>query len=222
MAQVTSNLSAPSPEIGDGSMSTINRRFFFDSVRLTLFDGSLRQKQVDGMTVFLDYWEEKFAPQDDRWLGYMLGTAHHEVGRTMQPINEFGGNAYFFKMYDKDGQRPDVARRLGNTQPGDGVKFHGRGYVQLTGRSNYEKMGNRVDADLVTHPELVLDTKIATKIIFEGMIEGTFTSKKLSDYFNSTTEDWRNARRIVNGLDRADLIASYAKKYYASISYTVA
>jgi putative chitinase len=203
-------------------MSTINRRFFFDSVRLTLFDGSLRQTQVDGMTVFLDYWEQAFARLDDRWLGYMLGTAHHEVGRTMQPINEIGGNAYFFRMYDKDGQRPDVARRLGNTQAGDGVKFHGRGYVQLTGRRNYQDMKNRTGADLVAHPELALDTKIATKIIFEGMMKGTFTGKKLSDYFNARTEDWRNARRIVNGTDRADLVASYAKKYYAAISYTIA
>ena len=203
-------------------MSPINRRFLFDSVRLTLFDGSLRQKQVDGITEFLDYWEKNFAAKDDRWLGYMLGTAHHEVGRTMQPINEFGGNRYFFKMYDKEGQRPEVARDLGNTERGDGVRFHGRGYVQLTGRANYKKMGGRVHEDLENKPELALDTKIATKIIFEGMMEGTFTGKKLSNYFNSTTEDWRNARKIVNRLDRADLIAGYAKKYYAAISYTIA
>lgn len=83
-------------------------------------------------------------------------------------------------------------------------------------------MGDRINTDLVANPELALDTKIATKIIFAGMIEGAFTNKKLSDYFNPRTEDWRNARRIVNGLDSADLIASYAKKYYASISHTVA
>lgn len=201
-------------------MSKINREFFFDTVRLTLFDGSLRQKQVDGLNVFLDAWENGFAQSDDRWLAYILGTAHHEVDRTMQPIEERGGQTYFFKMYDKDGQRPDVAARLGNTQDGDGVKYHGRGYVQLTGRSNYQDMKNRLGVNLVNNPELALDTKIATRIIFEGMLKGTFTGKKLSNYFNKTTEDWRNARRIVNGVDKADLIAGYAKKYYAAISYT--
>ena len=90
-------------------MSKINREFFYDTARITLFSGSLRQKQVDGLNVFLDYWESKFALKDDRWLAYILGTAHHEVDRKMQPIKEYGSDTYFFKMYDKDGQRPDVA-----------------------------------------------------------------------------------------------------------------
>lgn len=201
-------------------MSKINRKFFYDTARLTLFSGSLKQKQVDGLTVFLDYWENNFANQDDRWLAYILGTAHHEVDRRMQPINEYGGKKYFFEMYDKHGARPNVAKRLGNTIAGDGVKFHGRGYVQLTGRRNYQDMTNRLGDDLVGNPELALDTKVATKIIFEGMIKGTFTSKKLSYYFNATKEDWRHARRAVNGLDKSNLIAEYAKKYYGAISYT--
>ena len=50
-------------------------------------------------------------------------------------------------MYDKDGERPKVAKDLGNTQKGDGVRFPGRGYVQLTGRSNYGKAGKLVGSD---------------------------------------------------------------------------
>ena len=61
---------------------------------------------------------------------YVLATTNLETGYTMRPINEFGGNAYFKKMYDIKGDRPSKARELGNLSPGDGIKYHGRGYVQ--------------------------------------------------------------------------------------------
>ena len=66
----------------------INRKFFFDQVHIRLFDGGLKQSQVDGLTAILDRWEGKMPGEDDRWLAYMLGTAHHETGRTMQPVRE--------------------------------------------------------------------------------------------------------------------------------------
>lgn len=204
-------------------MSSINRKFFFDTVRLTLFGGSLRKRQVEGLTIFLDYWEENHAAKDDRWLAYVLATAHHEVDRTFKPIKEYGSDKYFFEMYDKDGFRPKVAKSLGNYASGDGVKFHGRGFVQLTGRANYAYWQEYLAVDLTSHrskADQVLETKVAMEIIFEGMIRGTFTGKKLGDYFVNVKQDWRNARRIVNRLDKADLIASYAISYYRAISYT--
>jgi hypothetical protein len=56
--------------------------------------------------------------------------------------------------------------------------------------------------------------------MFIGMKQGTFTGKKFTDYFNKSKEDWVNARKIINALDKAQLVASYAKKYYGAISYT--
>ena len=203
-------------------VSKVNRKFFYDTVRITLFEGSLKKKQVEGLNVFLNYWEDNFASLDDRWLAYMLGTAHHEVDRKMQPIKEYGGKSYFMKNYDKSGLRPDKAKELGNTIVGDGATFHGRGYVQLTGRRNYQDMKNRLGVDLVNQPDLALNTKIATRIIFEGMMEGSFTGKKLSDYLNLSKQQWKNARKTVNGLNKASLIAGYAILYYRAISYTVA
>ena len=198
----------------------INRLFFYDRVRLRLFDGRLKQKQVDGLEAFLNHWEDRHGRKDDRWFAYILGTAHHEVDRKMQPIKEYGSAAYFKRRYDIQGENPRLARELGNTMPGDGALFHGRGFVQITGRANYETMSKRLKVDLVSDPDLALDTEIAVRIIFLGMMEGLFTGKALRHYFSSETENWRAARRIVNRLDRADLIASYAQNYYAAISYT--
>ncbi len=101
----------------------------------------------------------------------------------MQPIKEYGGARYFFRVYDKDGERPHVARRLGNIASGDGALFHGRGFVQLTGRVNYADWQNRLGVDLTSGPaaaDQVLDLDVATQILFEGMILGTFTGKKNS------------------------------------------
>ncbi len=204
-------------------MSGINRKFFFDTVRLSLFGGSLKQKQVEGLTGLLDYWEAHHAAKDDRWLAYALATVHHEVDRRMQPIKEYGSKRYFFRMYDIRGDRPHVARDLGNLAEGDGALFHGRGFVQLTGRANYAYWQQRMNRDLTSSYERanrVLELETATIILFEGMIDGTFTGRKFADYFEGVRQDWEGARAIINGRDKKRLIATYAKSYYAAISYT--
>lgn len=193
-------------------MSKINRKFFFDRVRLNLFGGSLKQPQVDGLTAIIDHWEAGYSKQDDRWLAYMLATVHHETDKKFQGIEEYGPASYF-KKYDG---RAD----LGNDQPGDGLRFKGRGFVQITGRANYAKFSLIIGKDLVSNPALTLDVENCILILFYGMTKGTFTGKKLADYFNATKDDWVNARRIINRLDKANLIAGYAKEYYAAISYT--
>lgn len=194
-------------------MSKINRKFFFNQVRNTLFSKSLTQKQVDGMTAILDEWESKPASyKDDRWLAYMFATVYHETDKKFQGIEEYGPDSYFKKY--------DGRKDLGNTQPGDGLRFKGRGFVQITGRLNYAKFSKILGVDMVTNPALALDLDNCVKIMFYGMINGTFTGKKLSNYFSATVEDWVNARRIINRLDKANLIADEGKKFYAAISYT--
>ena len=131
----------------------------------------------------------------------------------MQPIHEFGSDERFERLYEN-------RRSLGNDQPGDGVRFHGRGFVQLTGRRNYTDWGNRLGADLVGNPDLVLDLAVATRILVEGSVLGTFTGAKLANYFNETGNDWKNARRIINGNDRDEDIAVLALQFYSAISHT--
>jgi putative chitinase len=193
----------------------MNRSQFFASVRTSLFGGSLSQSQVSGMEAILD--EAGLAVIDPRWLAYMLATAFHETACTMQPIHERGGADYFFRMYDPKGQRPKVAADLGNTQSGDGVRFAGRGLVQLTGRRNYTTFGKLTGVDLVADPDAAMRDDVAVKIMFEGMARGLFTGKKLADYFTATTSDWVSARRIINSLDRANDVAGYAKRFYAAL-----
>lgn len=205
--------------------SRINRRFFFARVRAALFGGSLTRTQTDGMTFILDVWEQHHAEKDDRWLAYALATAYHEVDKTMRPIHEYGGRDYFMRMYDRTGGRPAKARELGNSEVGDGALFHGRGFVQLTGRRNYAAMGRAFGVDLTSSEaaaDRVLDRSLAARILFKGMEEGTFTGRKFADYFNPTTENWVNARRIINGLDKAQVISGYGREFYSAVSYTTA
>ena len=195
----------------------INRTNFFNSVRGTLFNNRLSQGQVDGISAILDVWETRHSGADIRHLAYMLATVYHETAFTMQPISEYGSNDYFFKMYDPKGDRPKVAQTLGNTEPGDGVKYHGRGYVQLTGRRNYQLMSGPTNTDLVTYPERATLPPVASEILFYGMTNGTFTGKKLSDYFNDTIDDALNARRIINGLDCAAKIFGHYRNFLSAL-----
>ena len=189
---------------------------------MNLFGGKLSASQVAGLTDILDYWETKVTgKKDDRFLAYALATSHHETNRTMQPIREYGGNEYKRKKYDITGNDPARAKKMGNVNKGDGVKYAGAGDVQLTWHANYAKAGKALGLDLVRFPEKVLESKVSKAIMFRGMIEGWFTGKKLADYFVGPKADWRGARRIINGLDKADLVKDYALKYYAAISYTV-
>lgn len=202
----------------------INRDFFFQQVRATLFDGALKQSQRTGLEGILGAWEPALSGEDDRWLAYMLATTHHETGRTMQPVRET-----FASTDDKAIQILDKAFAAGKLpwvskpywrRDDDGKSWLGRGFVQLTHKGNYERMSKELKLDLVSDPNVVMQPAIALSILTKGMIKGSFTGKKLGDYFNPGKSDWINARRIINYIEKAELVASYGKKYYAAISYT--
>lgn len=147
---------------------------------------------------------------DVRQRAYVMATVKHETADTWEPIYERGARAYFNK-YEPD---TIIGDRLGNTKTGDGYLYRGRGYVQITGRANYERMSKVLNVDLVNTPDLALDEGIAYMILSLGMSRGLFTGKCLNDYIKSgLPPDYFNARRIINGLDRAAMIANYAVSF---------
>lgn len=144
---------------------------------------------------------------------YVLATAYHETAHTMKPIYERGQKSYFNKY--EPGTK--LGKALGNTEKGDGYRYRGAGYVQLTGRANFIRAGKKIGRDLVNSPELAIDPAIAAKVAVRGMVEGWFTGKKLSDYISGARTDFNNARRIINGTDKAATIANYARNYMADL-----
>ena len=189
---------------------------FFDSVRSGILGPTLDQGEVQGCETILT----AMAGLPISWCAYALATAYHETAHTMQPIREFGGPKYFTRMYDVTGSRPALAHDMGNTTPGDGVKYCGRGFVQLTWKSNYAKAGAKLGVDLVAHPEKAMQIDIAARIMREGMVEGWFTGKALRHYLpdaRGTLAQYTAARRIINGNDRAGMIAGYALQFEAAL-----
>ena len=126
-------------------------------------------------------------------VAYVLGTAFHETAHTIKPIAEMGGLTYLkSKPY---------------------YPFIGRGYVQLTWEANYKKASAKLGVDFVKNPGLLLQAKYAAPILVVGMVEGWFTGKSLSSYITLSKSDFVGARRIINGTDKASLIAGYAQQY---------
>lgn len=184
--------------------------------------GNLGQSQASGLEDLLANVGLDQDVTDLRWIAYMLATVKHECADTYQPISERGAKPYF----DKYEPGTPLGKQLGNTQAGDGYLFRGRGYVQLTGRANYKSMSGKLVLsgadDLVLHPEEALKHGIAYRIMSYGMRKGSFTGKKLGDYINAQGSNYQQARRIINGLDKADLIAGYAAKFETILKNSVA
>lgn len=179
----------------------MNRKVFYDHVRESLFGGRLSQSQVDGMEAILDEWHARVWG-DARWLAYMLATAYHEVDRSMQPISEYGKGR---------------GRSYGVPDPVTGQTYYGRGLVQLTWKTNYQKMAALTGLDLVHFPDKALELRPAVMILFDGMRDGSFTGLGLPYFFNDRIDDPVGARKIINGTDRAEQIAQVHWKFLAAL-----
>jgi hypothetical protein len=168
----------------------MNREYFFTRVRRSVFGGRLSVSQADGMTRILDYREEHWPKMPDEELAYCLATVVHETGHRMVPVREGGGERYLrSKRY---------------------YPWVGEGLVQVTWEANARKFGATKPGDCMSWP-------VALRALFEGMIKGMFTGKKLSDYIGPENHNYVQARRIINGMDKAHLVAGYAEAFLLAL-----
>jgi predicted chitinase len=135
-------------------------------------------------------------------IAYVLATAEHESAG-FATLEEFAS-----------GEKYEGRKSLGNNRPGDGPRFKGRGYVQLTGRNNYTAYAKRSGIHLVDVPFVLMNwAALSVFIIVDGMMRGAYTGRRLDEFVNAGKQDFRNARKVVNGLDAADKIAGQAREW---------
>lgn len=190
-----------------------DRKRFFDAYRTSF--GPLTQPLVDALEYLLGKIEAdaRFGSSDTdrRMLAYCLATFKWETAHTFEPTDERGSDAYFNKRY---GPNTKVGKLLGNTSEGDGARFHGRGYVQLTGRRNYSKAKKLTGVDLIADPGRAKERDLAYQIAIQGMLDGWFTGRRLGRYFTADGKaDYEGARAVVNGSDQYIRIADLGRRF---------
>ncbi len=167
--------------------------------------GPLRADQRKAFSDLLVFMADDERLVDVRHAAYMLATTWHETAYTMRPIAEYSKGK---------------GRKYGRPGKHSGQVAYGRGFVQLTWDTNYEKADRELGLSgaLTRNYALAMDPEIAYRIMSIGMHDGWFTGKRLGDYINRSRCDYLNARRIINGIDKAALIGSHARKFEAALT----
>lgn len=185
----------------------------FEQRILPMFGNKLSAPQREGIRLILAATEG--LPLKHR--AYILATAKHETGSRMQPVREAYGTSDddVIRRLDKAWARGVMpwVRAAYWRKDRDGKAWYGRGHVQLTHRDNYARMGKRLGVDLVANPDAALNPELSARIMVVGMTEGLFTGLKLSQ-----CSTYSEMRRVVNGTDRAALIANYALTFETALN----
>jgi len=191
----------------------IDRLHFYKTYRNVF--GKLNQEQVNGLNFLLSKLDNgtfKLSTQ----MAYILATVKHETNNTYQPVVE----GYWMKSnrvaklyaYYKNYNRVALATIFPN-----GIldpTYEGRGFVQCTHNFNYDRFG------ILATPEKALEPETAFHIMEYGMANGLFTGKTLQKYVNETQTDYISARKVINGLDQARLLAGYAGNFNNCIEFS--
>ena len=196
-----------------GSDMKFNREQVFRRFRAMF--GKLKQQQVEGLDEILTFIESEVNQipitleeyglnyinpntilNDMNYQAYLLATIYHETAATFKPIKEYGLGK---------------GRKYGSPDKQTGKTYYGRGYVQLTWKENYVKMGLRINLPkLFLYPDLALLPEVSYSISSLGMQEGLFTGKGLKSY---KPTDFKSMRKIINGTDKDELISNYARRF---------
>ena len=180
---------------------------FYSAIR-PLF-GTITTAQLAGIEAKLAAFAAAGSPIAH--VAYGLATSFHETGRKMQPVPEIGRGRG--KAYGKPGEH-------------GGQIAYGRGDVQLTWDYNYEKADNELGLKgaLLENFDRALDAEISARIMVRGMTDGWFAGDKVGRHKFSrhlpakgAAKEYTSARRIINGVDRAGLVAGYAMTFQAAL-----
>ena len=212
----------------------MNRERLFASLRGGLLSGGIKQSQVETIDAILDEAEHRRTPAGH--VAYILATAYHELGSDMVATTE--ENLYYTKAsrirqvwpsrFPTDAAAAPYVKnpkalankvyngRMGNREGSDdGWVFRARGPSGTTGRDNPLRAGRALGVDLIANPERAADPAVGIPIMFEGMTGGWFTGVSLDDV--DDTESFVDDRKVINGTDRAALIATYAEAFQKAL-----
>lgn len=166
---------------------------------------TLNDHQRFGLLDILTLMENDPRLERIEWAGYMLATVFHECAGTWQPIAEYGKGK---------------GQKYGDPVPPYQHVYYGRGLTQNTWKGNYAmltKAWNKLNPerliDFVKDPDLLLQLEYSYFAMSYAMVNGTYTGAALKRYFNDEKTDPVGARRIINGTDKAELIAGYFHKF---------
>ncbi len=204
-------------------MEKINKDHFSDNYK-RIFQKPLGENRKKNIFLITDAFEADEEMKSLRWLAYILGTSMHESNDTFAPVVE----GYWIKPESK--RVSALYNYYLKNNPGAlktifpygkvGTAYYGRGrVVQLTHDFNYKLASLKLykDLRLFNDPEMIInDIDCDMQVTFKGMLNGWFTGYKLEQFFplGSSKSNWFGARKIINGLDKANLIAGYAMKFY--------
>lgn len=179
----------------------------YEKINQSLFSGKLSASQKEGIDQLLKAGSLLSLAA----MAYVLATAYHETAKTMQPIEEYGKGknrtyGHKVKYSGKPYFEPDKI-------------YYGRGHTQNTWYEIYEKLTNANGKgwDFLNHPELLLQMEPSVWATIYAMTTGLYTGRKLSQYFNASGNDPVGARKIINGQDKAELIAGYYNHWLEAV-----
>jgi predicted chitinase len=234
---------APTAPAAPGPSKLANPAAFFDAIRpSSRFRTLADEKRI---SIELDIAAMSARDFPIAYAAYVLATEYHETGARMTAAVEslnysveglmrtFGRHRISeadARRYGRSGTRAANqeaiantiyggdwgVENLGNTEPGDGWRFRGRGKDQCTGRANYGKVDSALGLDgaLLANPDLLLEERYASEAIVTGMLLGRYTGKKLAHFLPSdrpaSQQEFRVSRPIINRMDKADEVAGHA------------
>jgi putative chitinase len=201
-----------------------NKDKFFADAR-PIMGKALSQRNVDTINAILDEADRRGISNE--WLAYILATAQGESAMDYAKRENMNYRAARIaevwprlasRANELAGQPTKLANAAysnrngnGDEASGDGWTFRGAGLTQLTGRGNFRKFG------IENTPQKAAELDTGIKVIFDGMIGGMFTGRKLADFDVPSGYDFHGARRIVNGTFEAGRYASWAQRWFDAL-----